>query len=364
MTELRHTRACRDCLRSSWLLHALSGYLEGFTRDYQRLVGLLELEGDELIAAVGAAGSQALRGRYQSFETQWIPQRRGVSAICRHDSGYPPVLAGLVGAPAVLYLAAPLERLMSMFAEPAVAIVGSRKATSYGVEVAHSLARDLAGAGVTIVSGLGDGIAGAAHAGALDGSGSILSVMPGGVDICYPAPKRALYERLLEVGCAVSELPCNTPVRRWCYPARNRLIAALATLTVVVECEDSYGAKMPSILALAVGRDVGAVPGPITSLQSRGAHALLADGAYLVRHAQDVLDLLYGAGARTASSSVPELDCELREVLERIGSGQDTVSKLSRDGTRHNDVLVALAELEVRGRVRRLGGGRYVACPS
>ena len=116
--------------------------------------------------------------------------------------------------------------------------------------------------------------------------------------------------------------------------------------------------------ALAVGRDVGAVPGPITSLQSRGAHALLADGAYLVRHAQDVLDLLYGAGARTASSSVPELDCELREVLERIGSGQDTVSKLSRDGTRHNDVLVALAELEVRGRVRRLGGGRYVACPS
>jgi DNA processing protein len=121
---------------------------------------------------------------------------------------------------------------------------------------------------------------------------------------------------------------------------------------------------MPSTLALAAGRDVGAVPGPITSPESCGAHALLADGAYLVRHAQDVLDLLHGAGARTASSSLPELAGDLRKVLERIGSGCDTISKLSKDGTGHNDVLMALAELEVRGRIRRLHGGRYVASPT
>jgi DNA processing protein len=325
---------------------------------------LLELDGDELLAAAGASENQDLRSCYESFQKQWIPNTPGVTALCRHDPGYPAVLVGLTGAPVVLYLAAPPKRLKGMLTEPAVAIVGSRKATNYGIEVAHGLARDLAGAGVTIIGGLGDGIAAAAHAGALDAQGPTLTVMPGGVDICYPAPRRALYDRMLEVGCVVSELPCTTLVRDWCYTARSRLIAALATLTVVVECDDSYRAMMPATLALAAGRDVGAVPGPITSPESCGAHALLADGAYLVRHAQDVLDLLHGAGARTASSSVPELEGDLRKVLQRIGSGCDTISKLSKDGTGHNDVLMALAELEVRGRIRRLHGGRYVASPT
>jgi DNA processing protein len=362
--EPRHTRACRDCLRSSWLLRALSGYLEDQGRDYQRLVGLLELDDGELIAAVGASENEALLRSYRSFQGQWIPDARGVSALCRHDPDYPRVLTGLVGAPAVLYTAAPPQRLTGMLAEPAVAIVGLRRATGYGIEVARGLARDLAQDGVTIVGGLGDGIAAAAHAGALDGGGLTVSVMPGGVDICYPAPRRVLYERMLDVGCVVSELPCTTLVRSWCYSARSRLVAALATLTVVVECDESYDAMMLPTLALAAGREVGAVPGRITSPQSRGTHALLADGAYLVRHAQDVLDLLYGAGARTASSSVPGLEGDLRKVLERIGSGCDTISKLSKDGTGHNDVLMALAELEVRGRIRRLHGGRYIASPT
>jgi DNA processing protein len=361
---MRHPRACEECLRSSWLLRACSRYLDEQGSDAQRLLGLLELDGDELITAAGASENQDLRSRYESFQKQWIPNARGVTALCAHDPGYPAVLAGLTGAPAVLYLAAPPGRLKGMLTEPAVAITGSHKATNYGIEVAHGLARDLAGAGVTIIGGLGDGIAAAAHAGALDAEGPTLTVMPGGVDICHPAPNCALYERMLEVGCVVSELPCTTPVRDWCYTARSRLVAALATLTVVVECDESYRAMMPATLALAAGRDVGAVPGPITSPASCGAHALLADGAYLVRHAQDVLDLLHGAGARTASSSLPELAGDLRKVLERIGSGCDTISKLSKDGTGHNDVLMALAELEVRGRIRRLHGGRYVASPT
>ena len=288
--------ACEECLRTSWLLGALNDHLDRRRGDYQRLVGLLELEPLHLIERIGADERSELRERYLAFQREWLPDVPGVLALCRHDPDYPRLLVNYPGAPAVLHIAAPIERFRSLLSEPAVAIVGSRAPTDYGSKVAHGLAAQLARAGATVVSDLAYGIASSALAGALYARGRALTVMPGGVDICYPNPERPLYDRLIARGCAISELPCSTGVRQWSFPARNRIVAAIAKVMVVVETGDDYGGMMLPTLALAAGRDVAAVPGPITSPESRGAHALLADGAQLVRGAQDVLDLLYGVG--------------------------------------------------------------------
>jgi DNA processing protein len=296
--------ACGDCLRSSWVRGALSAHLEKNGRDYQRLMGLLELDGLELIARIGAGDREDLRSRYRAFKTGWVPDVPGVSALCRHHPGYPQMLVDLPGAPAVLYLAAPPERLATTLSQPAVAIVGERYASDYGSMVARRLARELAGEGVTVVGGFSHGIAGAALKGALDMHGRAIAVMPAGVDVCHPHARHVLYRQLLDAGCVVSELPCHLQPRRWCLPARDRIVAALAPLMVVVEMVDQYAALMLPTLALAAGRDVAAVPGRITARGSQGTHALLADGAHLVRGTQDVLDLLYGAGVRTVGGGV------------------------------------------------------------
>jgi len=298
------TIACKDCLRSSWVLGALSAQLERNGRDYQRLMGLLELDRLELIARIGAEDREDLRTRHRAFQTAWIPDVPGVSALCRHDPGYPQMLVDLPGAPAVIYLAAPPERLEAMLSQPAVAIVGERYASDYGSMVARRLAEELVGEGVTVIGGFAHGIAGTALKGALDMHGSAIAVMPAGVDICYPRARHVLYERLLQGGCVLSELPCKLQPRRWCLPARDRIVAALAPLMVVVEMVDQYAALMLPTLALAAGGDVAAVPGRIYAPSSQGTHALLADGAHLVRGTQDVLDLLYGVGVRTIAGGL------------------------------------------------------------
>ncbi len=355
-------RACRECLRESWLLGALSEQLDEHRRDHQSLIGLIELTGEPLLRALRVPRPSPIRKRYASFDPRWIAQPPGVTAICRHDPAYPSRLASVPGAPAVLYLATPPARLTDMLAEPAVAFVGPRHASDYGIEVAHSIARDLARAGVTVIAGFGEGIAAAAHAGALDGQGPALAVMPGGVDVCYPAALGTMYGRLRDTGCVLSELPPARHVRRWCYPARNRLVAALGALTIVVEAYVGHSALMSATLALTAGAEVGAVPGPITSPTSRGPHALIRDGAHPIASAQDALDILYGVDMRRASSSVPQLDGELRALVAQIEAGRDTVSKLTQCGARRRDVVVALGELEVRGRVRRVNASRYRVC--
>jgi DNA processing protein len=358
-------QACSGCLRRSWLLAALSGYLDDQRDDRRRLLSLLAADAERLIAAGEAtAAGRGLRALYEGFDPSWIARPPGVSAVCPHDPAYPCLPAAPADAAGAIYVAAPLRRLREMLIEPAVAIVGSRKPTDYGVEVAHALACDLAGAGVTVIAAFGDGVAAAAHAGALHARGPTVAVMPGGVDVCSPAPKRALYERLRSSGCVLSGLPPGTSVRRWCYAARDRLIARLAAVTVVVEADVDDGAMTLAGLALDGGRDVAAVPGRVTSPPSRGTNRLLADGAQVVRDAQDVLDLLYGVGARRVASSVPELERDLRELLARIAAGRNTVAKLTTDGTRQNDVLAGLTELELRGAVKRIGASRFVVTPS
>jgi DNA processing protein len=188
--------------------------------------------------------------------------------------------------------------------------------------------------------------------------------MPGGVDICYPASKRILYQRIQSAGCALSELPCGVRARSWCYTARNRIIAKLARVVIVVEAEKWPGDLMVANMAKASDKILAAIPGRVTSPMSRGSHALLRQGAHLVEGAQDVLDLMYGAGARHVPVSGPKLEPELQLVLEQVGAGHDTLTKLTAAGVKSQDALMALTELELLGKIVRSDGGRYVPCMS
>jgi DNA processing protein len=204
------------------------------------------------------------------------------------------------------------------------------------------------------------GVDSAAHAGALEARGATVAVLAGGPDRAYPASKRRLHERIAADGLVVSEMPPGTPARRWCFPARNRLIAALARVTVVVEAGARSGSLITASLAADIGREVAATPGPVTAPLSAGTNNLIADGARLVRGPHDVLELLFGASAPpSAPAPAADLPADLRDMLERIGSGCDTVGALAAAGLGVDAVLAGLAQLELRGRVRRAAGGRY-----
>ena len=260
----------------------------------------------------------------------------------------------------MLHVAGGLERFLTLVADEPVAIVGARAATTYGLEIAASLGRGLAGAGLTVVSGMALGIDSAAHEGALNGGHPTVAVLPCGADRAYPRAKRHLHARIRESGAAISELPAGTRPWRWTFPARNRIIAALAAITIVVEAGERSGALLTAGLARSLGRPVGAVPGRVSSPQSCGPNALLAAGAYVVRGAQDVLDHLFGEGVRRARCSErPELAPELRLLLSAIADGYDTASALERAGLPAQQGLAALASLELAGYVRREAGGRF-----
>ncbi|HEX8206032.1 MAG TPA: DNA-processing protein DprA, partial [Solirubrobacteraceae bacterium] len=250
--------------------------------------------------------------------------------------------------------------------EPTVAIVGMRRASSYGRDVARALARDLAAAGVPVVSGMALGVDSDAHAGALDAGGLTVAVLASGADVPYPPSKRRLYEEIRRRGLVVSEMPPGFRARKWCFPARNRIIAGLGDLTIVVEAAERSGSLITADLAAKIGREVAAVPGPVTSPGAAGTNALLRDGATLVRNAQDVLDALFGVGnappprRRTADG----LDPPLRLLLDAVAHGRDTVAALAGASPDQAEAaLVGLTELELRGLVRREPGGRYAVIP-
>jgi DNA processing protein len=257
-----------------------------------------------------------------------------------------------------------LERCLALFHEQPVAVVGARRASQYGLEAARSLGRGIASSGLTVISGMAAGIDSAAHEGALSVGGPTVAVLPSAANRPYPPAKRSLHRRLVEVGAAVSELPPGADLRRWMFPARNRIIAALSAMTVVVEARHRSGALVTARRARELGRTLGAVPGRITSPQSAGPNGLLARGAAVVRDAQDVLDAVFGAGVRRAGAAPRvQLEPEQERLLDAVASGHDTVDMLARAGIEPDRVLAGLAELELAGYIRRGPGGRFGVQP-
>jgi DNA processing protein len=359
--------ACLRCLRRSWLLSELSGPLDYCARDRGRLIELLALADEDLLSAVGGRRAPELRARYERFEPSREPD---AVAVCRHDHRYPLTLSGRA-SPHMLELAGGAERLAQLTSEPVVAILGSRAASDYGMEMARSLARGLSASGVSVTAALTDGIAVAAHAGVLDAAGASIAVMGSGLGVSPPKRRRSLYERVKRDGCAVCELPRECSGRRWGQLAGERIVVELASLTVLVEADSTPAELAGARMALALGRTLAAVPGRITSPLARGPHALLMEGAKLIRGAQDALELLYPnstsrcgvqpAGApHDASKLARGLQPSLHTMLERVGSGCDTPDKLTGACSDPTEVLLALSELELLGLLARGDGGRYV----
>jgi DNA processing protein len=364
--------ACPTCMRRSWLLAELSAPLDYCARDRDRLLALLGLADEQLIEAVGGRRKQQLAARYQAFSPGGYRVGRHVQTICRHRSGYPRLL-GAASASHMLNVVGRADRLRALTGGDVVALVGSRRASDYGVEMARSLARGLGASGVTVTGGLVGEIALAVHEGAIEGRGATVAVSSDGLGSC-PARRRSLLQRVTRDGCAVSELACECRGRRWGQLASERTVVGMAALTVVVEARETAEDLVPARIARALGRQVAAIPGRVTSPLSCGTNVLLMEGANLVRDTADVLELLcldaqqpqaqVQAPPRVRKQSRSEQDHtpepRLQRILERVGMGADTPQKLAKAGVDTAEAMLALSELELMGLLGRGHGGRYV----
>jgi DNA processing protein len=283
----------------------------------------------------------------------------------RGEPGYPEQLGDLGDdAPTRLFGCGDRDVVGGLDGGLAVTVVGARRASSYGLRVAEELGRLLASAGLVVVSGMACGIDAAAHRGALDGGGPTIAVLGGGPDVVYPASERRLYDDILRRGAAISELPPGRRPGRGSFPVRNRIMAALGVITVVVEAAQPSGSLITARKALELGRELGAVPGPVTARVSEGTNGLLVDGAAPIRHAQDVLDRLLGVGASDAARTGPALEPQLARVAEQVELGSVSCDRLANaSGLTPEEAALALARLELLGYVRVDADGRHVRTP-
>ena len=329
--------------------------------------GLLALDEEELIGAVAGRGAAAARRFLETFDVTAARSdldSAGVGATCSHDPGYPESLTSLVDPPVVLYFTGDNKRLARLLDQPAVAIVGTRRPSPYGIEVAYELGRGLGAAGVTVVSGLALGIDSHAHRGATDVDGGVIAVLACGPDVVYPRRHRRLYERVRAAGAVVSEMPPGIQPFRWSFPARNRIMAGLARMTVVVEAGHPSGSLITTGFAADLGREVGAVPGPITTWRADGTNRLLKDGASPICGPEDVLDALFGVGnGRPSTPREPELEPELRRVLDEVEQGRGPEELADATGLDPGAVRGALVQLELRGLAVRDRFGGYQRAP-
>ncbi len=270
------------------------------------------------------------------------------------DPAYPAQLRDLADAPAWLYVKGDPEWL----ARPMLAIVGSRHATPQGVRDAHAFAEALSQAGLTIVSGLAQGVDAAAHEGGLNGLASSVAVVGTGLDRVYPARNRDLAHRLAAGGAIVSEFPIGTPPKRGHFPRRNRLISGLSLGVLVVEAAMQSGSLITARLAGEQGRDVFAIPGSIHSALSKGCHRLIKQGAKLVESASDILEEL---GCRIPASSPQTVSRAAADpLLDTLAGGPLSADQLAdRLGLTVETLSVRLLAAEMAGQVARIPGGLY-----
>jgi DNA processing protein len=289
-----------------------------------------------------------------------------VTHLVPADPDYPALLAAIPSPPALDVRGAfvPDDAL-------AIAIVGTRQASAYGLEVAESLAAELAARGVTIVSGLARGIDTAAHRGALAAGGRTIAVLGSGIARVYPAENGPLAEQIVARGAVVSQFPPMAEPRPFHFPARNRTLAGLALGVVVVEAAERSGALITAGLAGDLGRDVFAVPGRITSPVSRGANGLLKDGARLVGHWSDIAaelsepwrSMIADAGVRHDASASPAPGSDEGRMLEllSVDDAEDIERLIARADIDAARASAALTALELTGWARQLPGQRWIA---
>ena len=327
----------------------------------------------EEVVAVCAPGMNAdavaADARTRAADLLSLAARAGIDVIPDDDVRYPPLLRTIVDPPPVLWVSGCAEALV----RPAVAIVGSRAATAYAIEVAARLGGELADRGVLVVSGLARGADGAAHRGCLSAGGVTVAILGCGPDIVYPPEHDALAERIRVSGALVSELGPGAPPLPEHFPLRNRLISGISLAVVVVEANERSGSLITARCALEQGRDVMAVPGSVLGGRNRGAHALLKDGAKVVESADDILEELGWPALRSASGPLegPEVrgTCKISTnsqitdpLLARLTAGEsyDLDEMSATVGLAGSQLLPRLTEWEMQGLLLRVAGGRYV----
>lgn len=315
--------------------------------------------GDEL-AAIVADG----RKKSDPDHEEDIVRRIGANIVEYGDKDYPESLTELPDPPALLYIRGELSSLKNT----TIAVVGSRMATEYGLRMTESIVRPLAASGITVISGLAYGIDAAAHQAALDGGGKTVGVLGCGLDRIYPQSNTALGEKMIkEGGAIISEFAPGLPSYRANFPIRNRIVAGLAKLALVVEAMAESGALITAKAALEYNREVAAVPGDVTRLQAAGPNELLRQGAAVVTKADDVLEILglvTGVGGSGSSENGPDtskLTAQEKQIWEKLTREPIHVNALAKelklDIASANSTLVML---ELNGFVKRLGGGYYV----
>jgi DNA processing protein len=274
-----------------------------------------------------------------------------LTTLPRRDEAYPALLGQLHDPPVKLYVRGCADQL----GEPAVAVVGARSCSAYGASVARTLGRELATAGLAVVSGLARGIDGEAHRGALEAGGATVAVLGCGIDRDYPRVHAGLAERIRVNGAVVSEYPPGVEPAPWRFPARNRIIAGLSLATVVVEARERSGALITADFALELGREVFAVPGEITAALSAGTNDLLRQGAAPLLSAADVLNAL-GLDPPDRPP-LPPVSPAAAGVLRLLADGPREADGLARlAGRSSGEVAAALVELELAGLVDEAQG--------
>lgn len=307
-----------------------------------------------------AAGAAADEARARADQALRDASARGIVPIPCFDSRYPSLLACIPDPPPVLWVKGQVEAL----ATPAIAVVGSRAATSYARDVGFRLGRELAERGVIVASGLARGVDSSAHRGCLDASGTTVAVLGSGVDRIYPAEHRDLASTICRKGALVSELGPGGPPLPEHFPLRNRIISGISLAVVVVEASENSGSLITGRYAMEQGREVMAVPGSVLSGRNRGSHALLKDGAKVVETADDILEELSGWGGPAPKSCRKVLTEDPLLAHMEAGEPSDLDTLVERTGMSPSRLLIRLTELELRGRVARAPGGGFTKVES
>jgi DNA processing protein len=318
----------------------------------------------EQVPGLSRAAATAIRATRLDEATRLLTRTAelGGTLLTPEGEHFPPALREIPEAPTLLFAIGRLE----LARQPAIAIVGSRTHTRYGADVCRYLAGGAAQAGLAVVSGMARGIDALAHAAALDAGGASIGVLGNGLGVVYPSANRALYERMQRAGLLLTEFPPGERPNAGSFPRRNRLISGLAHVTLVVEAREKSGALITVDCALAQGREVLTVPGPITSPCSVGCNRLIQSGAKPVLGLRDVLEefgLMPQDAAPRIADDLPPL---ARDILTRLDHAEHHVDELTLALERPvGDVLSALTDLELAGLVdaqpgmiyrRRLGG--------
>ena len=289
-----------------------------------------------------------------------VGARAGMEVVPWFDPRFPALLNCVDDPPPVLWTRGAVE----MLAEAAVAVVGSRAATTYALDVGARLGGELADRGVVVTSGLARGVDSAAHRGCLDAGGSTVAILGSGLDRIYPPEHEDLAELVIANGVIVSELgPGAMPVPEN-FPLRNRIISGISLAVVVVEASEKSGSLITARCALEQGRDVMAVPGSVLTGRNRGSHSLLKDGAKVVETADDILDELGWPGALRTSNSGKSLTTDPLLAVMEPGEVYRLEQLVEKTATLPAKLLPRLMELELQGHVAAAGGGRFMRSSS